>query len=174
MIIGCTLLTTPEEIYRTLIEATAFGTRVITAAFESGGVQIRELFAAGGIAGKDSLLMQIHADITNRGIRISSSARAPASGAALFGAVAAGSERGGYDTTQEASEKMSRLEDRACIPIAENVAVYDTLYREYRRLHDGFSTEENNVMKKVKKLRNDIRSVKQSAERFVLRQQENE
>ncbi len=160
LIIGCTLLTKPEEIYRTLIEATAFGTRVIIEAFENGGVSIKELMAAGGIARKDPLLMQIYADITNREIRISSSAQAPALGAALFGAVAAGSKNGGYDTIQEASAKMSRLEDKVYVPIAENVAVYDKLYKEYKRLHDYFGTGENNVMKNLKKMRNDIKSTK--------------
>ena len=160
MIIGCTLLTKTEEIYRTLIEATAFGTRVIIEAFEAGGVPINELYAAGGIAKKDPLMMQIYADITNREIRISSSAQAPALGAALFGAVAAGSKNGGYDTIQEASERMSRLEDKVYIPIVENVAAYDILYREYKRLHDYFGTGENNVMKHLKKLRNSIKSMK--------------
>lgn len=160
MIIGCTLLTKTEEIYRTLIEATAFGTRVIIEAFEAGGVPIKELFAAGGIAKKDALMIQIYADITNREIRISSSAQAPALGAALFGAVAAGSKNGGYDTIQEASEKMSRLEDKVYVPIAENVEIYNIIYQEYKTLHDYFGTGKNNVMKHLKKLRNDIKSVK--------------
>jgi L-ribulokinase len=157
MILGCTLLTKPEEIYRTLIEATAFGTRVIIEAFEEGGVHIEELYAAGGIARKNPMLMQIYADITNREIRISSSAQAPALGAALFGAVAAGKERGGYDTIQEASNRMSQLEDRVYRPIKENVEVYNELYKEYKTLHDYFGTGVNNVMKSLKRIRNRIK-----------------
>ncbi|RDY32107.1 ribulokinase [Lachnotalea glycerini] len=153
MLLGCTLLTKPEEIYRTLIEATAFGTRVIIEAFEESGVPIKELFAAGGIARKNEMLMQIYADITKREIRISSSAQAPALGAALFGAVAAGSRNGGYDTIEEASEKMSRLEDRMYSPIQENAVIYDELYKEYKMMHDYFG-KENNIMKRLKKLRN--------------------
>lgn len=156
MILGCTLLTKPEEIYRTLIEATAFGTKVIIDAFEEGGVPIKELYAAGGIARKNAMVMQIYADITNRIIRISASPQAPALGAALFGAVAAGSEKGGYDTIQEASEKMSRLKDEMYVPKPENVAVYNELFKEYKTLHDYFGTGENNVMKRLKKMRNEI------------------
>lgn len=159
MILGCTLLTKPEEIYRALIEATAFGTRVIVEAFEEGGVPIQELYAAGGIARKNKMLMQIYSDITNREIRISSSEQTPALGAALFGAVAAGSEMGGYDTIGEASEKMSRLEDEVYVPIPENVKAYNELYKEYKTLHDYFGTGQNNVMKRLKKMRNDIQGV---------------
>lgn len=159
MILGCTLLTKPEEIYRTLIEATAFGTRVIIEAFEEGGVHIKELYAAGGIARKNAMLMQIYADVTNREIRISSSPQAPALGAALFGAVAAGSEKGGYDTIQEASEKMSRLEDKVYVPILENVEIYNDLYKEYKTLHDYFGTGDNDVMKIMKRLRNRVKNL---------------
>ena len=102
--------------------------------------------------------MQIYADITNREIRISSSTQAPALGAALFGAVAAGSKSGGYDTIQEASEKMSRLEDEMYIPNQENVKIYNQLYKEYKMLHDYFGGGENNVMKRLKKLRNESKS----------------
>ncbi|MFV0527535.1 MAG: ribulokinase [Lachnospiraceae bacterium] len=153
MIVGCTLLTKPEEIYRALIEATAFGTRVIIEAFEEGGVPIEELYAAGGISRKNEMMMQIYADISNREIRISASAQAPALGAALFGAVAAGSEHGGYDTIEEASEKMSRLQDKMYRPIPENVAIYNELYKEYKILHDYFGKGGNDVMKRLKKLR---------------------
>ncbi|MGN6711236.1 FGGY-family carbohydrate kinase [Anaerocolumna jejuensis] len=92
-----------------LIETTAFGTRIIIEAFEGGGVPINELYAAGGIAQKNEMMMQIYADVTNKEIHISSSKQAPALGAALFGAVAAGATRGGYDTIESASEHMSRL-----------------------------------------------------------------
>ena len=80
MLVGCTLLTKPEEIYRALIEATAYGTRMIIDTFEQNGVPVREIYAAGGIAEKDELMMQIYSDVTNREIRISGSPNAPALG----------------------------------------------------------------------------------------------
>jgi len=155
MLLGCTLSTKPEEIYRALIEATAYGTRIIVEAYEEGGVPIEELYAAGGISQKNPMMMQIYADVTNREIRISDSMQAPALGAALFGAVAAGSKNGGYDTIDEASEKMSRLQEKVYIPIVQNVERYDVLFQEYKELHDYFGKGTNNVMKRLKKIRND-------------------
>lgn len=155
MLIGATLQTKPEEIYRALIEATAYGTRIIIEAFEAGGVPIHELYAAGGIAQKNEMMMQIYSDVTNKEIRISSSKQAPALGAALFGAVAAGAERGGYDSIQEASEKMSRLQDKMYTPNPEMVERYEQLFREYKILHDYFGKGENDVMKRLKTIKNE-------------------
>ncbi len=161
LLIGATLQTKPEEIYRALIEATAFGTRIIIEAFEEGGVPIEELYAAGGIARKSELMMQIYADVTNKEIRISASKQAPALGAALFGAVAAGTSRGGYDTIEEASLRMSRLQDKVYMPNADNVKRYDLLFKEYKTLHDYFGKGENDVMKRLKAMKNNaISSVK--------------
>lgn len=154
MLLGATLQTKPEEIYRALIEATAFGTRIIIEAFEDGGVPIDELYAAGGIAQKNEMMMQIYADITNKEIMISSSKQAPALGAALFGAVAAGSERGGYDTIESASENMSQLQDKVYVPDPSNVEWYNLLFNEYKILHDYFGKGENNVMKRLKAIKN--------------------
>ncbi len=154
MLLGATLQTKPEEIYRALIEATAYGTRIIIEAFEEGGVPIKELYAAGGIARKSELMMQIYADVTNKEIHISASKQAPALGAALFGAVAAGKERGGYDTIEEASEHMSRLQDKVYIPNADNVQRYEDLFQEYKTLHDYFGRGGNNVMKRLKSIKN--------------------
>lgn len=150
MLLGATLHTKPEEIYRALIEATAFGTRIIIEAFEEGGVPIEELYAAGGIAQKNAMMMQIYADVTNKEIRISSSKQAPALGAALFGAVAAGAARGGYDTIEEASKHMSRLQDKIYTPNADHVKRYNMLFKEYKILHDYFGKGENDVMKRLK------------------------
>lgn len=155
MLLGATLQTKPEEIYRALIEATAYGTRIIIEAFEEGGVPIEELYAAGGIAQKNEMMMQIYCDVTNKEIRISASKQAPALGAALFGAVAAGSERGGYDSIEAASEHMSRLQDKVYVPNAANVERYDRLFREYKILHDYFGKGENDVMKRLKSMKND-------------------
>jgi len=153
MIIGCTLLTKPEEIYRALIEATAYGTRMIIDTFEESGVPIKELYAAGGIAHKNPFLMQIYADVTNREIRISASTQTPALGSAMFGAVAAGKERGGYDSIVNAAKEMARLKDIVYRPIPENVEAYNELYAEYKALHDYFGRGTNDVMKRLKAIK---------------------
>lgn len=155
LLIGATLQTKPEEIYRALIEATAFGTRIIIEAFENGGVPIRELYAAGGIAQKNDMMMQIYSDVTNKEIRISSSKQAPALGAALFAAVAAGADRGGYDTIEEASEKMSQLQDKMYKPNSDRVNRYEQLFQEYKILHDYFGRGENDVMKRLKAMKSE-------------------
>ncbi|GAE33961.1 ribulokinase [Halalkalibacter akibai] len=153
LLIGCTLLTKPEEIYRALLEATAFGTRKIVDAFQDNGVLIEELYACGGLPQKNKLLMQIYADVTNREIKIAASKQTPAVGAAMFAAVAAGSEKGGYDTITGAAEKMGRVKDETFKPIPENVAIYEKLYQEYSKLHDYFGRGENDVMKRLKALK---------------------
>jgi L-ribulokinase len=153
LLIGATLATVPEEIYRALIEATAFGTRVIIEAFEANGIPIHELVACGGLVEKSPLIMQIYADVTGRPFRLSASDQTPALGSAMFGAVAAGAAAGGHDTIQDAARAMARLKDQAYEPIPGNVAIYDQLYREYVRLHDYFGRGENNVMKTLRQLR---------------------
>ncbi len=157
LILGMTLLTKPEEIYLALIEATAYGTRMIIDTFHENGVPVNELYAAGGIAEKNPFIMQIYADVTNREIRISGSPQTPALGSGMFGAVAAGSERGGYDNIVEAAKVMSKLKDVVYKPIPQNVKVYDTLYGEYKILHDYFGRGENNVMKRLKEIKKKTR-----------------
>ncbi|MBT3318562.1 MAG: ribulokinase [Clostridia bacterium] len=149
MILGMSLQTKPEEIYRTLIEATAYGTKVIIDQFEQNDVPIDALYACGGIAEKNAMIMQIYSDVTNREIRISASPQAPALGAAMFGAVAAGADRGGFDTISEIAQKFGKIKDVVYKPIPENVAVYAKLYEEYKTLHDYFG-KENDVMKRLK------------------------
>lgn len=153
VLLGTTLLTKPEEIYRALIEATAYGTRTIVEAFRNSGVPIHEVYACGGIAEKNALMMQIYSDVLNMDIRISASSQTPALGSAMFGAVAAGKERGGYDDIKEAAKEMARLKDHIYQPIKENSAVYDQLFAEYSRLYDYFGRGENNVMKNLKKIK---------------------
>ncbi|MDK2809356.1 MAG: L-ribulokinase [Petroclostridium sp.] len=156
VIVGCTLLTKPEEIYRALIEATAYGTRMIIETFQQNGVPITELYAAGGIAEKDELMMQIYSDVTNMEIRISASPQTPALGSAMFGAVAAGKERGGYDSIVDAAKIMAKVKEKYYKPIPENVAVYDKLYAEYKKLHDYFGRGENDVMKRLKEIKKEV------------------
>ncbi len=160
VIVGCTLLTKPEEIYRALIEATAYGTRMIIETFEEHGIPIYELYAAGGIAEKDPFMMQIYADVTNREIRISGSPQAPALGSAMFGAVAAGKERGGYDSIVEAAKVMAKVKDTVYRPIPENVKMYDRLYAEYKILHDYFGRGANDVMKRLKEIKRQATAAK--------------
>lgn len=160
LIVGCTVTTKPEEIYRALIEATAYGTKVIIDSFEEGGVSIDELYAAGGIAQKNRMMMQIYADVTNRPIKICDSAQAVALGSAMFGAVAAGKENGGYDSIFEATQYMSSVSDDVITPNENDKKAYSVLFDEYKKLHDYFGAGGNNVMKKLKKIRHDIKANK--------------
>jgi L-ribulokinase len=153
MMVGLTLSTKPEEIYRALLEATAFGTRKIIEAFRKNGVRIDELYACGGLPQKNRLLMQIYADVTNLEIKVADSRQTPALGAAMFGAVAAGSAAGGYDSIVEAARKMARIREETFKPIPHNAAVYDKLYEEYNRLHDYFGRGGNDVMKRLKAIK---------------------
>lgn len=152
-VVGCTLATKPEEIYRALLEATAFGTRKIIDAFHENGVRVDELYACGGLPQRNRLLMQIYADVTGREIKIAASAQTPALGAAMYGAVAAGSARGGYDNIVDAAAAMARVREETYKPIPEHAAVYEELYREYSELHDYFGRGGNDVMKRLKALK---------------------
>jgi len=156
LLIGATLSTTPEDIYRALIEATAYGTRVIIEAFERNGVKVDELVACGGLPEQNKMLMQIYADVTGRNFKISASKQTPALGSAMFGAVAAGSRAGGYDTIFDAAKHMAGLKDDIYQPIPEHRKTYDRLYAEYLRLHDYFGRGENNVMKTLKQIRDEV------------------
>ena len=157
MMLGMTLATKPEEIYRALIEATAFGTRMIIDTFEENGVPVKEFYAAGGIAEKNPFVMQIYADVINMEIKISGSSQAPALGSAMFGAVAAGKEAGGFDTIQEAAMVMAKVRDDTYKPIKANVAAYKKLYAEYKILHDYFGRGANDVMKRLKDIKKEVR-----------------
>ena len=153
LILGMTLQTRPEEIYRALIEATAFGTRVIVDAFEENGVEIHKICACGGIARKNPFIMQLYADVLRREIRVARSAHSSALGSAMFGAVAAGSARGGYDDIREAAAEMGGTQPHVYRPLPRNSAVYDKLYAEYRRLHDYFGRGGSGAMSRLKEIR---------------------
>lgn len=156
VIIGLNLLTRPEDVYRALIEATAYGARTIIDTFKENGVYINELYAAGGIAEKDAFMMQIYADVTNMEIKISASSQTPALGSAMFGAVAAGKENGGYDDIKSCAEVMGKVKDIIYKPIPENVEIYEKLYAEYKTLHDYFGRGENDVMKRLKEIKKSV------------------
>src|SRR5690625_305446 len=154
VILGMTLQTKPEEIYRALLESTAFGTRKIIDSFTKNGLAVDELYVCGGLPHKNQLLLQIYADVTNRTIKIADTVQTPALGAAMFGAVAAGADNGGFDSIIEAAKKMARIKEEVIRPIPENVAIYNRLYKEYVKLHDYFGRGENDVMKKLRDIRN--------------------
>ena len=153
MILGMTLQTKPEEIYRALIEATAYGTRMIIENYREHGVPVHAFVASGGISQKDPMTMQIYADVINMPIKIAGSAQGPALGSAIFGSVAAGAESGGYDNVFDAARAMGRQKEIVYQPVPENVAVYEKLFAEYRMLHDYFGRGENDVMKRLKQIK---------------------
>jgi L-ribulokinase len=159
MLIGATLGTKAEDIYRALIESTAFGTRIIVESFEKNGVEIRELVACGGLPEKNKLLMQIYADVTGRELKVAASQQIGALGSAMFGAVVAGSEAGGYDSIFDAAQHMARLKKEVYTPIPENQIIYNQLFAEYVRLHDYFGRGENDVMKTLKRLRDEGKEI---------------
>jgi L-ribulokinase len=138
LLIGQTLHTTRAEIYRTLIEATAFGARAIIERITEYGVPIRRVVCSGGIAEKNALLMQIYADVTGCAMQVSGSSQACALGSAVSAAVLAGPEKGGHSDFKTAEEAMTSLREVQYTPNPENKAIYDQLYAVYRRLHDAF------------------------------------
>jgi len=161
LLIGQTLYTQSHEIYRALLEATAFGALEIIDRIEEYGVKISEVVNCGGLASKNPLLMQIYADISGRPMKISKSDQTPALGAAMFSAVAAGKKSGGYDSVEEAQKKMTGT-GKVYRPIAENHDVYKKLYLLYRQLHDAFGTKTwsgkmYNVMKDLLDIRDEVR-----------------
>jgi L-ribulokinase len=153
LIVGFSLATKPEEIYRALMESTAFGTRKIIESYLEAGIEVNEIFACGGLPQRNKLLMQIYADITNREIKIADSKQTTALGAAMYAAVAAGGKNGGYETIIEAAENMAKVKKETFVPIPENVRIYDELYKHYLELHDYFGRKNNSIMHSLKKLR---------------------
>ncbi len=148
LLVGMTLATKPAEIYRALIEATAFGTRVIVEAFEASGVAVDSVVACGGLPERNKLLMQIYADVLGREIAVAASSQAPALGAAMFAAVAAGE----YPSIADASRHMTRPSTESFTPSVEAQGVYDELYAEYVRLHDLFGRGGDDAMRNLKRL----------------------
>lgn len=153
LLLGATLATKAPEIYRALIEATAFGTRAIVEAFNSNGVPVNEIVTCGGLPEKNKLLMQIYADVTGLELKVTASQQTPALGSAMFGAVAAGKAAGGYDSIFEAAQKMARLKKETFKPKPPAQKIYDQLHAEYLTLHDYFGRGANDVMKRLKRIK---------------------
>jgi L-ribulokinase len=148
LIVGMTLATTAPEIYRALLEATAFGTRVIIDSFEKAGIPVEEVVACGGLPERNKLLMQIYADATGRRFSVAASKQTPALGSAMFAAVASGE----YGSIVEASGRMTRPSDEEYVPDPGRQAAYEPLYREYLRLHDLFGRGGDDVMRTLKRI----------------------
>ena len=161
LLVGQTLHTSPEEIYRALIEATAFGALTIINRVEEYGVKVNEVINCGGIAEKNPLIMQIYADITGREMKISRSAQSCALGAAIAGAVVAGKAAGGHDNCPDAQAAMCGVKDRTFKPIPENQKVYKQLYALYKQLHDAFGLE--SFSGKMANVMKDLLSIKDKA-----------
>ncbi len=158
LLVGQTLYTTPAEIYRALIEATAYGALTIINRFEEYGVKVKQVVNCGGIAEKSPLVMQIYADITGRPMKISRSAQTCALGAAIAGAVVAGAHKD-YASAQKA---MTGLKPKVYTPNAKAHATYKRLHALYKQMHDAFGTANWNgnlygVMKSLIEIRNQVR-----------------
>jgi L-ribulokinase len=150
-IVGLTLATTAPEIYRALLEATAFGTRLIIETFTTSGVPVTELVVAGGLT-KSAPLMQIYADVTGRPLSVIGSEQGPALGSAIHAAVAAGA----YPDVAAAASAMGRVNRDVYRPDAAHSDVYDELYAEYVRLHDYFGRGANEVMYRLRAIRDRV------------------
>jgi L-ribulokinase len=162
LLVGMTLHTTPGEIYRALIEATAFGSRVIMERLEEYGVTTERVINCGGIALKNPLVMQILADVMNRAMEVSGSEQTCALGSAMAGAVVAGDAAGGYDDFAAAARAMTKVKAENYTPNPENVKVYDRLFALYKQLHDSLGTRDYqgslfNVMKDLLAIRDETR-----------------
>jgi L-ribulokinase len=147
-ILGITLATRAEEIYRALIEATAFGTRKIVATFEDAGLPVRNVRAGGGLV-KNELLMKIYADVLKRDILVVDSPEVSARGSAILAGIAAGV----FETAAQGAERMGTRFARTISPSRENTEIYDTLYKEYEKVHDYFGRGTNQVMKTLMNFR---------------------
>jgi L-ribulokinase len=150
VLVGLTLGTKPHEVYRALLEATAFGTRVIIDTFERSGVPVHELIVAGGLV-QNGFLMRLYADITRRPLSLIGSAQGPALGAALHAAVAAGA----HPDVPAAARAMGKVHRHVYTPDPERAAAYDVLYAEYLRLHDYFGLGANEVLHRLREIRLD-------------------
>lgn len=159
LLVGQTLYTTPAEIYRALVEATAFGALTIINRFEEYGVKIDQVINCGGIADKNPVVMQIYADVTGRPMKVSRSAQTCALGSAIAAAVVAGAHK----DFQSAEKAMTGLKPRVFKPDAKAHAVYRELFSLYKELHDAFGTHEwsgnlHGIMKKLITLRQTARA----------------
>ena len=150
---GLTLQTRPEEIYRALIEATAYGTRMIMEEFMKSGAAVDEVIVSGGIAEKNPLVLSIFTDVLNRPVKISASDQTAALGSAMYAAAAAGVDAGGFSSVAEAAEALARLKDKVYLPDPSHAEVYDRLYGLYRELVECFDPRKMRVLTELREMR---------------------
>ena len=147
---GCVVVmsmqTRPEDLYRALVEATAFGTKEILLLYEENGCSADEIIVSGGIAKKNPFVLQVYADILNRKLRVSESSQAAALGSAIYGSLAAGKLRGGYDDYREAVEHMTALTGQVVVPNPNHVPVYEEMFSDYRKLSRFMGQGEGEIM----------------------------
>ncbi|MEV0720259.1 ribulokinase [Asanoa sp. NPDC050611] len=148
VLVGATLATRAEDVYRALLEATAFGTRTIVEAFESNGVAVAELVVAGGLL-RNAFLMQMYADVCRRPLSVIGSEQGPALGSAIHAAVAAGA----HPDVHAAAAAMGKVERAVYVPDEKRATAYDALYEEYRLLHDHFGRGGNDVLHRLRDIR---------------------
>ena len=153
LIMGMNLLTKPEEIYLSLIEATAYGTRMIIEGFEEAGLEVKDITLSGGIPIKNEMLVQVYSDVCNRKIKVVDSTQSSALGAAILGAAAAPERITGFKNANEAAKKLGKVKDKVWEPNQDNVEIYNELYEEYKTLHGYFGTGINDVMKHLNNIR---------------------
>jgi L-ribulokinase len=152
-VIGATLATRAEEVYRALFESTAYGTRKIVETFDAAGVPVTEFIAAGGLI-KNPVLMQIYSDVLRMPVSILTSAQGPALGSAMHAAVAAGA----FETIRDAADAMGKCDTAVYTPNPAAADAYDALYAEYNLLHDYFGRGANDVMHRLKTIRREALS----------------
>ena len=164
MILGLNLNTKPEEIYLALIEATAYGTRMIIEAFEQAGVLVESVVMGGGIPMKNEMLVQVYADICKKEIRLAASPNASARGAAILGAAAAAMQNDalaaqtGYGNASEAAAGLGAVSDTVYRPDPDQAAIYDRIYAEYVTLQEYFGKGANDVMKRLNGIKKGLAS----------------
>jgi L-ribulokinase len=152
-IFGLTLQTTPEEIYRALLESIAFGNRRVMENFAEHGLELGEVVACGGIAERSPLVMQLIADTSRRAVRVPASSQIPARGSALFGAVAAGGEAGGFDDIATAIAATRPGTARTYVPDGTAGAIYDEAYAIYRSLYENLGRTQVELLHGLKRIR---------------------
>jgi L-ribulokinase len=153
VVVGQTLATRPEDTYRALLEATAFGTRMIVETFAASGVPVTELIVSGGLT-RNALLMQIYADVTRLPLTVVETGQGPALGSAIHAAVAAGV----HPDMPTAAAAMGRVREGAHLPDEESAKSYDALFAEYTRLHDHFGRGGDDVMHRLRAIRREARA----------------
>lgn len=152
-ILGLSLNTKPEDIWRALMESAAFGTRLILDVMKEASIPVKEIRCCGGLAEKNPLLMQIFADVLQCELKVIHSTQTAAAGAAIYAAVAAGKEKGGYDTIAEAVKRMSLPISKTYLPDKEAGKIYDQLYALFLGMSKAYAPREGDPMKVLKALK---------------------